>query len=330
MQEVKKGELPVLAVDLGGTRIRTALVSNKGRIMAKENHLTLAEEGSQAVIGRIVSAIEHLLGLSNIGSSQLHSICVAAAGAIDTDRGVITLSPNLPGWRDIPLKDIVQERCQVDTFLINDANAAALGEHRFGVGKGTNNLVYITMGTGIGGGIIIDGNLYSGTCGSAGEIGHMTIDVNGPKCNCGNTGCLEALVSGTALSREAIRRIRQGERSSLAEIVKGRIEDITAEAVEEAARSGDSLASDVIFKAATYLGIGMVNLVNIFNPDMIVVGGGMANMGDLLLEPARQVVKERAFQISAQAVRILPSQLGDDAGLIGAAVFARQKKSPEC
>jgi len=239
---------------------------------------------------------------------------------------VITASPNLPGWYDIPLRDIVREKYGVNTFLINDADAAALGEHRFGAGKGVNTLIYLTVSTGIGGGIIIKGKLHTGLHGSAGEIGHMTIDVNGPKCNCGNVGCLETLASGKAMAKEAIRRVSQGEKSSLTEIVGGKIENITAEEVSLAAQGGDSLALEVISKVASYLGVGMVNLVNIFDPEMIIVGGGMTKMGDLLLSPARQVVRERAFTLSAQAVRIVPAKLGDDAGVLGAAVFAFQQK----
>jgi len=326
MQETKKSELPVLAIDLGGTKIFTAIISSKGQIMAKERCLTLADEGPEMVINRILSAIDRLLSQRNINLSQLDGISIAAAGAIDSEKGLITSSPNLPGWHDIPLRDIVKEKYKVDTFLINDANAATLGEHHFGAGQGVNNLILLTLGTGIGGGIIINGRLYSGTSGSAGEIGHTTIDVNGPRCDCGNTGCLEALASGTAVAKEAIRRIRQGERSSLTEIVGGKIENITAEKVSIAAQGGDSLASEVILKAATYLGVGMVNLVNIFNPEMIIIGGGMAKMGDLLLNPAKQVVRERAYQLPAQAVQIVPAQLGNDAGVLGAAVFAFQQE----
>jgi len=318
--------LPVLAIDVGGTKIRIAIISGKGKIIAKEQRLTLADEGLEAVTGRIISGIDRLLRLKNLAPSQLHSIGIAAAGAIDSEKGLVTSSPNLPGWCDVPLRDIVKSKYGVDTFLINDASAAALGEHEFGAGRGVNNLIYLTVGTGIGGGIIIDGKLYLGPSGSAGEIGHMTIDVNGQRCSCGNTGCLETLASGTAMAKEAIKRIKQGEKSSLTEIVGGKIENITADTVEVAARGGDSLASEVISEAATYLGVGMVNLVNIFNPEMIIVGGGVAKMGDLLLNPVRQVVQERAFQLPAQAVRIVQAQLGDDSGLLGAAAFAFQQK----
>ncbi len=327
MKEAKKPELPVLAIDLGGTKIIAAIISSKGQVMAREYQLTLADEGPQSVIKRLLSMIDHLLSLSSLESSQLDSISVAAAGGIDFEKGVITLSPNLPGWHDIPLRDIIREKYRADTFLINDTSAAALGEHQFGAGKGVNNLIMLTLGTGIGGGIIINGKLYTGPSGSAGEIGHMTIDVAGPKCNCGNIGCLEKLVSGTVVAKEAIRCISQGEKSSLTELAEGGIENITAEEVEVAARNGDSLAKEVISKAAAYLGIGLVNLVNIFNPEMIIIGGGLANMGDLLLEPARRIVRERAFQLSARLVRIVPAQLGGNAGVLGAAIFALQQRN---
>ena len=326
MQEVKESGLPVLAIDLGGTKILIALISNKGQMLAKERCPTQAGKGPQSVINRMLSSIDRLLSRENIDASQLESISIAAAGAIDAEKGVITSSPNLPGWQDIPLRDIIKEKYGVDTFLVNDASAAALGEHQFGAGREINNLIYLTVSTGIGGGIIIDGKLYLGASGSAGELGHMTIEANGPGCRCGNIGCLEMLASGTAVAREAVRRISQGESSSLTEVVGGKIENITAEKVAAAARGGDILASEVILEAATYLGIGLANLVNIFNPEMIIVGGGMAKMGDLLLESARRVVEERAFALSAQAVRIVPARLGDDVGVLGAAAFARQQK----
>lgn len=325
MSEVRKKELPVLAVDLGGTKIIVALISNRGEILASESCPTLADEGPGSVIKRIFAAIDHLLTLKNISSSQLNSISIAAAGGIDMEKGIITISPNLPGWTNISLRSIVEKKYKTNVFLLNDANAAALGEHRFGAGKGANNLIYITVSTGIGGGIIIDGRLYSGASGGAGEVGHMTIDANGPVCNCGNIGCWETLASGTALAKEVIRRINAGEKSLLTEMVEGKIENITAKEVSLAAQNGDRLASEVVARVVNYLGTGMVNLVNILNPEIIIVGGGMSKMGGLLFDPLRQIVRERAFKLSAQAVRIVPAQLGDDAGVIGAAVFAFQQ-----
>ncbi|MBI2851776.1 MAG: ROK family protein [Chloroflexi bacterium] len=321
MPETRLSSLPVLAIDVGGTKILAALISRRGEILAREHILTGAGDGPEMVVNRIFSAIDQVLK-SSYATAGIHSISLAIAGAIDTANGIVTLSPNLPGWHDVSLRSLVEGKYRVRTFLVNDANAAALGEHYFGAGKGMKNLIYITVSTGIGGGIIIDGQLYSGASGGAGEVGHMTIDVDGPRCACGNTGCLEVLASGTAVARDAIRRLGQGDKSVLNEMVNGKVEDVTAEKVGLAAQNGDSLALAVISQAATYLGIGLANLVNLLNPEMIVIGGGLSKMGDLLLEPARQVVRERAFPLLSQAVRIVPAQLGDDAGVFGAAVFA--------
>ncbi|MFC1901571.1 ROK family protein [Chloroflexota bacterium] len=313
---------PVLAVDIGGTKIITALIDGSGRMMAKDRCLTLADEGAPAVMERLFSAIDGLLERRKMEPSQLAGVSLAAAGAIDSGRGLITVSPNLPGWHDVPLGDMVRQRYGTDAFLINDASAAALGECRFGAGRGVSNLVLLTLGTGIGGGIVINGEIYLGACGSAGEVGHMVIDVNGPRCGCGNQGCLEAMASGTAVARDAQARVRQGEKSALVDMVEGKIEAITTEQVGDAARDGDSLALDVLGRAGTYLGVGMASLIDIFNPEMIVLGGGMAKLGDLFLEPARRVVATNAFPISAQAVRIVTAQLGEEAGVYGAAAFA--------
>jgi glucokinase len=327
MENTESANLPVVAVDLGGTKMAVTIISDDYRVLAREYHPTLGEEGVDSVISRMISAVKQLVASCGMTMSQLCGISLAAAGAIDSQRRVITLSPNLPGWRDIPLGSIIEQRLGIRTWLLNDANAAALGEHHLGAGRGVDNLIYLTIGTGIGGAIIIDGKLYTGACGSAGEMGHMTVEVNGPRCECGNVGCLETLASGRAIAREAKKRLSAGGRSSLTEAVAGKIEDITAKEVATAAQQGDALANDVIKHVASYLGAGMVNLVNIFNPEVIIVGGGVATMGDLLLDPGRQVVKERAFPISAAAVRIVTTELGNDAGLVGAAHFAFKQKS---
>ncbi len=313
---------PVLAMDIGGTKFVAAVVSTAGEIFSRQYKLTLAEEGPEAVTGRMLETIKDLI--RNAGPTSAPStIAIAAAGAIDSASGTVTSSPNLPGWHNVPLKEIVQKATGIRTLLLNDASAAALGEHAFGAGRGVNNLIYITVSTGIGGGIIIDGRLYGGACGSAGEIGHTTIDVNGPHCSCGNVGCLEMLASGKAIAREAQRLISGGARSCILELAEGELQNVTAQTVSAAAQRGDATARAIIAKAAAYLGVGLVNLVNIFNPEMIIVGGGVSKMGDSLLDGARKVVAERAFQLPARAVRIVPSQLGDDAGVLGAVAFAR-------
>jgi glucokinase len=313
---------PVLAVDIGGTKILTAIFSPDGKMLASQVCPTLVDEGMAAVIERLCQFMEECLEKNSLVSSQLAGIGIACAGGIDTRRGVVvTPSPNMPDWVDVPLADIFSKRLGVNTYIVNDASAAALGEHLYGAGKGVKDLILFTLGTGIGGGIIADGKLYLGAVGSAGELGHMTVDVNGPKCGCGNTGCLEMLASGRAIERDAIGRLSQGGNSSLYAMVNGKIDEITAEQVGEAARNGDPLASEIISRAAYYLGIGLVNAVNIFNPEMVVIGGGMAELGDMLIEPARRMVAERAFSVSSRAVRIVTALLGNEAGVYGAAAF---------
>jgi glucokinase len=314
-------ERPVLAVDLGGTKMIIALVSRNGWIIERHYWNTVAVEGPRAVIERVFEGIDYLLGENGLAPQQLSAVSIAAAAIIDMREGIITAAPNLPDWENIPLKSIVLEKYGIDTYLINDADAAALGEHRFGAGKGLNNLVLLTLGTGIGGGIIIDGKLYTGSYGGAAELGHMIIVEDGPECGCGNKGCLEALASGTAIAREARRRIVKGEKSSLAELAQGKQDDITAETVYLAAKDGDQLSLDVITGAARYLGKGVLNLVHIFSPDMVILGGSVARMGDLLFEPVRRIVGEQAFPLMAKSVQIVPARLGNDAGVVGAAVY---------
>jgi len=322
---VKNNDKSVLAVDIGGTKIMTAVFPPGDGMLAGEVYSTLADEGVSAVIERLCRAIDAVLDRYDLKTPQLAGIGIACAGGVDSGRGVVvTPSPNLKDWVDVPLAEIIREKYRVDTFVVNDASAAALGEHRFGAGRGVKDLVLLTLGTGIGGGIIADGRLYLGAAGGAGELGHMTIDAGGPPCGCGNTGCLEMLASGRAVASDAVTRLKKGGKSILLEMVEGEIESITAEQVGAAARDGDPLALDVLARAAYYLGIGMVNVVNIFNPEMIVCGGGMAGLGDILIGPGRRMVNERAFSISSRAVRIVAAQLGNEAGVHGAAVFARE------
>jgi len=320
-------------VDVGGTKIFAALFSRGGKLLAGLTRPTLPGEGVSSVIDRLCSTISDLLDEYKIQVSHLAGIGLACAGGIDTPRGVVvTPSPNLPDWRDVPLVDIARRKFGVATFLLNDASAAALGEHRYGAGRGVNDLVLFTLGTGIGGGIIIDDELYLGAVGGAGEFGHMTVAADGPLCGCGNTGCLEMLASGRAVERDAAARMLRGESSALRDIVAGDFNAVTAEQVGEAARAGDHLAQDVLARAAYYLGVGMVNAVNIFNPGLVVIGGGMAALGDLLIAPGRQMVAERAFSVSSGTVRIVAAELDNEAGVYGAATFvfdrlARRKKS---
>jgi glucokinase len=320
-----RSDRPVAAVDIGGTKIIAAVFDGDGAVLSRIYCLTLAHEGPARVIKRLNQTIDRAIDKAGLQRSQVAGIGVAAAAIIDINRGLVTEAPNLPRWRNVPLPALISGEFNLPVYLLNDASAAALGEHRYGAGRGLNNLIYITVSTGIGGGIIIDGELYNGTDGCAAEIGHMVIMVDGPACNCGRRGCLESLASGTAIGRMARERLAYGETSIMRALAGNVIEDVTSVTVARAARKGDMLALDVIRTAAGYLGIGLANLVNILNPQMIIVGGGVSSMGAMLLGPARKSMKAHAFKLPASTVRIVRPALGMDAGLSGAAEYARRK-----
>jgi glucokinase len=314
----------VLGIDIGGSKILTAVVDSKGEMLSSDERITHAIKGSEAVIQSILESAHCALEQAKVAVSELTAIGIGAPGISNPETGILFTSPNLPGWHNIPLKDIMQERLGKKTFLTNDANAAALGEFYFGAARGTRNFTYITLSTGIGGGIIIDGKIYTGAIGTAGEVGHMTIDDNGPICNCGNRGCWEALASGTALTREAKLRIKEGVRTSILEYAEGDVEKVTAQVIHSAAEQGDNLAKELIARTGYYVGVGLANLINIFNPELIIIGGGLSNIGDMLLQPALKTAGERAYKEAFQAVRFASAELGRNSGVIGAAAFALQ------
>jgi glucokinase len=320
----KDREALALGIDLGGTKILTAVIGAQGKIVSRDQSVTPAEKGQDAVIHSILESVNRALHQAGIDPSDLIAVGVGAPGLSNPETGILFTSPNLPGWRDVPLREIVEKRLNKKTFLINDANAAALGEFNFGAGKGARHFIYITVSTGIGGGIIIDGNIYSGSSGTAGEIGHMTIDNEGPLCNCGNRGCWEALASGKALADEAIRQIQGGARTSILGYAGHAIEKVTAEVIHRSAEEGDELANRLIARTGYYVGVGLANLINIFNPELIVIGGGLANMGERLLKPAFKEAEKRSFKESYRAVRFAPAALGKNSGVLGAAAFAHK------
>lgn len=310
----------VIGVDLGGTRLRVALADRNGEIVRSRTVPTLAEEGRDAVIGRIVAEIRAVL--SPLPLAALRDVAVAVPGPVDPRAGYTYRPPNLPGWGDVPLKSILQFELNTPVYLGNDANLAALAEHRFGAGRGFSDMVYMTVSTGIGGGVISDNRLLLGGWGGAAEIGHMTIDLNGPRCSCGNFGCLEAMASGTAIAREAARRLAAGEQSTIQSQPGGGPDGIKAEQVVEAARGGDPLAHQVLHWAGYNLGVGLANVMHLFDPQAIIIGGGVSNAWLLLQEPMGHAIRERAMEIYAKRTQILRSQLGDEVGLLGAIALA--------
>lgn len=316
----------VLTADLGGTKMVIALVSPDGKIIDRFRQPTLAKEGPETVIERLYSSIDLLLDRNNILPRQLEAMSLGIAGIIDIRNGIVDKAPNLPGWENLKLRDKIYNRYVVPVHILNETDAAALGEHRYGAGKGLKNIVLITLGTGIGGGLVLDGKLFLGSSGSAFEIGHMVIKDDGPECGCGKNGCLETLASGTAIGREARRRITEGETSMLTDMVKGSIENITAEKVHKAAKQGDPLALRILAGASYYLGLGMINIVSIINPEMIIVSGSVARIGNLLLDPVRKMVRDKTFALMVKDLKIVRARLGEDAGLLGAAAYALDQK----
>lgn len=315
----------ILGVDLGGTKILTAVVDPTGKMVSRDHSVTPASRGPEAVVQAILDSADRALSQAGIRSTDLYTIGVGAPGLSDPGTGVLFTSPNLPGWEDVPLGDIVEKKFEKRVFLINDANAAAVGEFFFGAGRMARNFIYVTISTGIGGGVMIDGRIYTGSTGTAGEIGHMTIDPKGPPCNCGNIGCWEQLGSGTALAREARRNILAGARTSILNHAGGDVERVNAEIIHRAAQNGDSLAMELIAQTGMYIGIGLANLINLFNPELIVIGGGLSNIGEMLLEPAYREAEHRSFKQSFRAVRFLQAELGRNSGVLGAAAYAYEQ-----
>ena len=311
-----------LGIDLGGTKILSAVINSRGEILARDYGITPAEKDHKSIIGATVESVGKTIDRAHISISELITVGLAVSGLSSPETGILFTSPHLPGMRDVPILEIIEKRLGKKIFLINDANAAALGEMHFGAARGFRDIIYITLSTGIGGGIIIDGRIYTGTIGTAGELGHMTINDEGPLCECGNRGCWETLASGTALAREAARRIKEGIETSILHHAGGDIEKITAKEVHVAARENDNLAKELIATTGYYIGVGLANLVNIFNPEIIVIGGGLSNIGDMLLKPAYEEAERRAFVQPYQSVRFALVELGRNSGVIGAAVFA--------
>jgi len=317
-----------LVVDLGGTKTIAAVVSPAGKIISQRRCLTRSDKGARGVLKQLLLLMKDTVLQARLEPSELEGIAIACAGIIDMRKGMVTMSPNIPGFSGIRLRDMVEREFGVRSYVLNDASAAAWGEYCFGAGRGVKNMVYLTVSTGIGGGIITNGQLYLGADGCAGEIGHMIIKKDGPQCKCGSHGCLEALVSGWAVTREAIEHLKRGEESSIIRLARGKIENITAATISLAAKQGDLVAREVIAGAASYLGVGLANLINIFNPELIIIGGGLSRMGNMLLEPARKVAEQAAFTLPSRTVRILRARFITHAGILGAAayVFSQERR----
>jgi len=320
-----------IGVDLGGTNIVSAIVNFQGKIVNRLKVPTLAERGKEATIKRIIETIHKNIVQSTIAPGDIIGIGIGAPGPLNIKKGIINFAPNLPGWRDVPLKKILEDEFNMKVVLENDANAAAWGERCFGAGQGVNNLVCFTLGTGIGGGIIIDGKIYHGNNYGAAELGHMTVNKDGPLCNCGNYGCLEAYSSATGIKNRIKNRIKEGIKSEFLNFDDDKLlESLRLKSIFEAARKGDRLTSDIIEEAISYLGIAIANIANILNPEMVVLVGGITNEGDKLLIPLTKEVKKRAFYSNYKSLKIVIGKLAGNAGVLGAAALLWVSNNHSC
>ena len=316
---------PIVVVDLGGTQLRAALCAPDGTILKRVRKKTQASRGPEGVMARVLRAVEGVWPKEG----RVQAISMVAPGPLDPFEGVVIGAPNLPGWGHVPVRDILA-RFGVPVYVNNDANLAALGEHRYGAGRGFDDLIYITISTGIGGGIILDGRLFVGSKGLAGEIGHIVVQPGGALCGCGNRGCLEAMASGTAIGRQARTLAASGRAPAILAAAGGDVRQVTARSVSVAAAQGDKVARKLFRQAGRYIGIAVANLMHLFNPQRFVLGGGVAQAGELLFKPIRRTACRWVLVPEFCAgVDIVPAELGDDAGLMGALAFALDKGRTE-
>jgi glucokinase len=310
----------VLGSDLGGTKSALAAVDGSGRIMFSRE-ISSPSTDQEMMVRSLLDLVDWGVSSASEQGLDLLGIGLGVAGFILRDQGILAESPNV-SWSMVPLRRLVGERGGLPTFLDNDANAAALGERFVGVCRGVDDFVCLTLGTGIGGGICADGKIYRGHRGTAAEIGHMIIEPDGLPCECGNRGCLETLASGTALEREATRFMSEDETSLLKEMCGGNPGALTGEMISAAAEEGDTAALKAFSYIAHYLGLGLVNLIHLFDPETVVLGGGVSHSGHLLLDEVKGVVQERGIPTLIEGTRIVLSTLGRDAGIIGSAALA--------
>lgn len=307
-----------IVVDLGGTQIRAARFSTSYEMVARFATETMADEGFDAVFSRVVDTVQQVWPKQG----KVAAVTLGAPGPLNFRTGLLRFAPNLPGWVNVPLRDMLREALGVPVYVGNDADVAALAEHRFGAGRGVSDMIYMTISTGIGGGMIFNNRLFTGGNGLGGEVGHVGVDPRGPRHTCGNIGCLEVMASGTAIARRARERLSAGETSSLVTMVDGDLAAITAKDVSEAGQAGDPMAISVFREAGTYIGSMLVSLMYMLNPSLFVLGGSVTLAGDLLFDPIRAAVADRAPEAYREQTRIVHAELGSDVGLWGALALA--------
>lgn len=310
-----------IGIDVGGTNVKIALVDGEGKIIYSNSVPTYAQMGYEYTVNNIKQAIRDLMKETNTDAKEIEGIGFDFPGQVDYKTGVVKLAPNIPGWVNVPIAQMIEDEFHIPTRIDNDVRCAALGEMKFGAGKGCENFICITVGTGIGSGIVINGQLVRGAANAAGEIGHIKLQMkDGPICGCGDTGCLEAFASGPAIVAMAHDYLRGGKSTKFREMA-GADGEITPYIVAKAAEAGDPVAKRIFEIVGTYIGMGLVSVINLLNPERVIIGGGVAAAGDLLLDPIRKTVKERTMVVAGNSVEIVPAQLGNSAGVIGASML---------
>ena len=309
-----------VGVDIGGTNVKIALVDFDGKIIYSNTVPTRAEMGYEAGVNNIKQAIKELTSETGADAKTIEAIGFGLPGQIDYKEGIVKNLPNIPGWVNIPLAKIIEDEFSIPTRLDNDVRCAALGELNFGAGKGCENLICITVGTGIGSGIVLNGKLVRGASNAAGEIGHIKMDMTGgPLCGCGDYGCFEAYASGPAIVTMAKEYVSGGKSAKYKEMATDGI--ITPYIVAQAALQGDAVSIQIFKQMGKIIGTGLSSVINLLNPEKIIIGGGVADAGEILLDPIRKAIIDRAMPIQANAVQIVPAQLANTAGVIGASLL---------
>lgn len=308
----------VAGIDLGGTNIKVGLLDMAGNVLAKDSIPTEAHRGREVVIQRLAESVRLVCDNAGLPLEEVAAVGLGVPGTISIEKGMVFTAPNLPGWTQVPVRDLLASQISKPVLIENDANSAAWGEYWKGAGQGVDSMVMLTLGTGIGGGIILGGELWHGTKDCAAELGHMIIEYDGEVCACGNRGCLEAYASATALVKRMKRAIEAGCPSTLTEKVKAG-EEISAREIHRAALGGDQLAREKLEETGMFLGVGIVSIMHALNPRLVVLSGGMIGAGEMILKPVNETIKERAFPEIREAARVVFARLGGDAGFIGAA-----------
>lgn len=318
-----------IGCDLGGTNVKVGLVDVlNGYVLCYDGILTLAHKGVDSVITRMAEVINTLVEQSNQDWADIGAVGVSAPGMLDLEKGETVFLPNLPGqWRNVPLKARLESILHKPVFILNDVRAITYGEWAFGAGKGARNMICFAIGTGVGGGVVLNNQLLLNQGGTAGELGHISVDLNGPQCGCGNFGCVEVYASGPAITAMGIKAVVQGLTTSIRERCGNDLNKITTKLLAEAALDGDEVAQSIWDTAGLHLGVGICNAAIATGPERVVISGGVAAAGDLLLDPIRRALKERMFVMPSDKIEVVIGTLGNSAGIIGTAVWAANASS---